>query len=180
MRRSLWCAAASGLLSVVVVLVGGVRAQESSGQLPPEGTARYMVGGDARDDWSKVVPWAFHEAKARGARGFIFLGDMELDPMLDSFFKAELQELAPIPFYPALGNHEILHFGIFSLGFVDKLLNPEKRFRDRFLGTAETPVRSFMDDRVVYGTDLDAGVHFLAPHNLTQKGSPHPHLPCPP
>ena len=64
------------------------------------GVVRLLVGGDSRDDYAHVLPWAFREAKARGASAFIFLGDMELTPSFDAHFRRELGELGDVPFYP--------------------------------------------------------------------------------
>jgi hypothetical protein len=133
---------------------------------PPAGVTRFIVGGDSRDDASHVIPWAFAQAKARGASAFVFLGDMELTPQLDSRFLKELAQLDPIPFYPTLGNHEVRQFGIVS---VDRG-HFEKKFRERFLGNTRTPVKSSVDGKIVYSVDLPGGVHFIALDNVTQKG----------
>ena len=58
--------------------------------VPPAIVARYVAGGDSRDDHARVIPWAFEQAKARGAAAFFFLGDMELTPSFDSGFAREL------------------------------------------------------------------------------------------
>jgi Calcineurin-like phosphoesterase len=132
---------------------------------PPAG-ARYIVGGDSRDDASHVLPWAFREAKARGASGFLFLGDMELTPDLDAQFAKELPLLDPVPFYPALGNHEVRVFGFVPIG----RKQAEQAFRDRFLGTPRTPITSSITDKVVYSVDLPGGLHFIALDNVSQNG----------
>ncbi len=132
----------------------------------PEGHVRYVVGGDSRDDAAHVLPWAFHEAKARGAVAFFFLGDMELTPSFDAHFRGELDQLEGIPFYPALGNHEVKLIGAFSLGQAAA----EKKFRENFLGTKYTPVRSALAERVVYSVNLPGHVHFVALDNVTQAG----------
>ena len=139
---------------------------ESTAASPPPGTMRLIVGGDSRDDKSQVLPWAFSEAKARGATGFVFLGDMELTGALSASFEAELQKLDPVPLYPVLGNHEVLAFGFIPVG----RHHAEKRFRDRFLGTARTPMKSALADRVVYSVDFPNGVHFVALDNVSAKG----------
>ncbi len=133
---------------------------------------RILVGGDSRDDSSHVVPWAFGEARARGASAFLFLGDMEITPQIDSAFAAELRDLDPVPFYPVLGNHEIKTFGFLSVG----VGGAERAFRARFLGTARTPVRSELPDRVVYSADLPGGVHLVALDNVTENGFGAPQL----
>jgi hypothetical protein len=132
---------------------------------PPAG-ARYIIGGDSRDDAAHVLPWAFREAKARGASGFLFLGDMELTPDLDAHFAKELPLLDPVPFYPALGNHEVRVFGFVPIG----RQQAERAFRDRFLGTARTPITSSITDKVVYSVDLPGGLHFIALDNVSQNG----------
>jgi hypothetical protein len=128
--------------------------------------ARYFIGGDARNDRAGVLPWALKEAKQRSARGFIFLGDMELTPQLDARFERELVELDPIQFFPVLGNHEIKLFGVVGL----EKEEAESRFQAHFLGTKRTPVRSWFSDRVAYSRDLDGGVHFVALDNVSQRG----------
>src|SRR6266481_816799 len=67
---------------------------------PPQGVIRLAIGGDSRDDGSHVLPWAFGEARRRGAQAFLFLGDMKIDSHLDRFFLAQLADLHGIPFYP--------------------------------------------------------------------------------
>ena len=132
----------------------------------PEGHVRIVVGGDSRDDSAHVLPWAFREAKARGASAFLFLGDMELTPSFDAHFRRELDELQGVPFYPTLGNHEVKLIGAFSLGQAAA----EKKFRENFLGTKYTPVKSALADRVVYSVNLPGHVHFVALDNVTQAG----------
>jgi len=132
----------------------------------PAGTVRIVVGGDSRNDFSHVLPWAFREAKARKASAFFFLGDMELTPGLDRTFEEELQRLDPVPFYPALGNHEVSVFGFIPF----ERARAVRRFRERFLGTARTPVASSLPDKVVYSVDLPGGVHFVALDNVSQAG----------
>lgn len=149
-----------------------VLAVACGGQAPPPVTgtpgagARFIIGGDSRDDASHVLPWAFSEAKARGAAGFLFLGDMELTPQLDEHFQKELALLDPVPFYPVLGNHEVRTFGFIPTAHAAA----EKAFRDRFLGTPRTPVVSSIPDKVVYAVNLPGGVHFVAMDNVSQDG----------
>jgi len=139
---------------------------------PPPGVVRILAGGDSRDDSSHVVPWAFREARARGASAFLFLGDMEITPQIDAALATELPDLGPVPFYPVLGNHEIKSFGFMSIG----VGGAERAFSARFLGTARTPVRSALPDRIVYSADLPGGVHFVALDNVTENGFGGPQL----
>jgi hypothetical protein len=157
------------LLSILLVACGGASAAPVSrptSVLPGPGVVRYIAGGDSRNDSSHVIPWAFGEAKARGATGFIFLGDMELTPQFDSAFAEKLEQLGPVLFLPALGNHEIKVLGFASIG----RKAAERAFKKRFLGTAQTPVESSLGDRVVYSIDLPGGVHFIALDNVSQNG----------
>ncbi|MBI3272557.1 MAG: metallophosphoesterase [Planctomycetes bacterium] len=167
-----WRAALPGLLALALLTGPAAHAENPAPAPPPPGTARYLIGGDSRNDVNHVIPWAFDQSKRRGASAFIFLGDMELTPELDVKFQKELSLLQPVPFYPVLGNHEIDQFGVFRVGFLERLhgANPEKNFRRRFLGTKETPVKSNFGDKVVYGTDLPGGLHFIALDNVSQKG----------
>lgn len=132
----------------------------------PSSGVRFIVGGDSRNDAAHVLPWAFREARARQARAFLYLGDMEFTPSLDGRFEMALTLLDPVPFYPVLGNHEIKTLGFLSL----HTAHSERKFRARFLGTARTPVRSALEDRVVYSVDLPGSVHFVALDNVSQNG----------
>src|SRR6202041_271067 len=125
-----------------------------------------IAGGDSRDDHAHVMPWAIREARARGASAFFFLGDMELTPGLDGHFEGELKNLDPVPFYPALGNHEVKVFGFAGMGQAQS----ESSFRARFLGNARTPVTSALGGKIVYSVDLPGGVHFIALDNVSQSG----------
>jgi hypothetical protein len=166
----------AAVLSAVVVACGGGRAAPVTAPPPasvlPPGVVRYIAGGDSRNDGSHVVPWAFAQAKARGATGFMFLGDMELTPSFDSAFARELEQLDPVIFLPALGNHEIKLLGFASIGRA----GAEAAFKKRFIGTTRTPVESSLGDRVVYSIDLPGGVHFIALDNVSQDGFGPPQL----
>jgi hypothetical protein len=156
----------AGLLAFLLACGGAAPPPATIASPPPLGVIRYVVGGDSRDDASHVLPWAFREAKGRGATAFFFLGDMELTPQLESHFEQELKLLDPVPFYPALGNHEVKVFGIVGAG-QDRA---ERDYRARFLGTPRTPVTSAIDGKVVYSVDLPGGVHFVALDNVSQTG----------
>jgi 3',5'-cyclic AMP phosphodiesterase CpdA len=136
------------------------------------GSVRLIVGGDSRDDKAHVLPWAFQQAKTRGAAAFLFLGDMELTPELDRSFAKELALLDPIPFYPVLGNHEVEQLGFMPMGHREA----EKSFVHRFLGTPRSPVRSALPDHVVFSVDLPGGVHFIGLDNVSQHGFGHDQL----
>ena len=177
MRRGLF----PGLALSFVVL--GLTACASRGSTPaasdpPPGTTRYIVGGDSRDDKSHVVKWAFAEAKARGASAFFFLGDMELTPQWDSKFQKELEDLKPMPFYPAIGNHEVVLFGT-QLGIITRLegfLDPDQvqeninKFTKKFLNTAQTPVTlAPLKGKVAFSTNVKT-IHWISLDNVSQPG----------
>ena len=155
---------------------GGTQAPAPEGSSTPAAadaaSVRLLVGGDSRDDKAHVLPWAFQQAKTRGAAAFLFLGDMELSPELDRTFARELALLDPVPFYPVLGNHEVEQLGFVPVGRREA----ERALAHRFLGTARTPVRSALPDRIVYSADLPGGIHFVALDNVTQHGFGHEQL----
>src|SRR4051812_22662452 len=75
---------------------------------PTDDRAVYFIGGDSRGDAGGVARWAFQQAKAVGARAFLFLGYMEWSFACDGHFqKKQLEYLSPVSFFPVLGNHEI-------------------------------------------------------------------------
>src|SRR5260370_7695351 len=133
----------------------------------PQGTIRLAIGGDSRDDRSGVVPWAFKEARRRGAKAFFFLGDLELTPAEDELFSRKLNDLGGVPFYPVMGNHEIE-----SLGFLrrseSKSRDRVKTFKQRFI---KVPVNlALFDDQVAYAADLEGNIHFVALDNVSRRG----------
>jgi hypothetical protein len=136
----------------------------------PAAAVRYVIGGDSRGDTAHVIPWAFHEAKDRGVAAFIFLGDMEVSPDLDDHFRDQLAQLAPIPFFPVLGNHEGVRRARGAATTRDQRVPAIAAFRGRFLGKPQTPVESVFDDQIVYSVDLPGGVHFVALDNVSQPG----------
>lgn len=165
MRNLTWLAAGA----LLALACGGPATQGPPAivKMPLEdGHTRIVVGGDSRQDAAHVLPWAFKEAKARGASAFVFLGDMELTPSLDAHFRSELDDLGGVPFYPVLGNHEVRVFGMFNLGHA----TAERDFRMNFLETKLTPIRSSLDGKVVYSVNLPGHVHFVALDNVSQPG----------
>lgn len=154
------------LIALLLPAWAGAVAPPAQDDAPPSGTVRYIAGGDARDDLSHVLPWAFAEAKKRHATAFLFLGDMELTPQLDGHFEKILQDLDPIPFYPTIGNHEVKQLGRFEVEKAEMT----RRFLSNFLGTPRTPAKSALGDRVTYSVTLPGGLHFIALDNVSQKG----------
>lgn len=134
---------------------------------PPQGVIRLAVGGDSRDDKSHVVPWAFKEAKRRGARAFFFLGDLEITSAIAKRFVPQLADLGDIPFYPAIGNHEVETFGIVRLPKSESQ-RKVKKFKEEFLTALGVNIAPFLDT-VVYSVDLE-GIHFIALDNVSRKG----------
>jgi hypothetical protein len=156
------------LLALTLLACGGAQPKPPpTVSVPvPAGHVRIIVGGDSRDDAAHVLPWAFREAKARGASAFLFLGDMELTPSFDAHFRRELDDLAGVAFFPVLGNHEVRLLGAINVGGHAA----QKSFRKHFLDNARTPVRSSLPDKITYSVNLPGRVHFVALDNVSQKG----------
>jgi hypothetical protein len=134
---------------------------------PPQGTIRLAIGGDSRDDRSGVVPWAFQEARRRGAKAFFFLGDLELTPAEDELFLRKLNDLGGVPFYPVMGNHEVESLGFFRRS-ESKSRARVKTFKQRFI---KVPVNlALFDDEVAYAADLEGNLHFIALDNVSRSG----------
>lgn len=129
-----------------------------------------MVGGDSRDDIARVMPWALKETKARGATAMLFLGDMEHKPEQLDHFVTVLADLSPVPFYPVLGNHDAIYRKSGTEIPREKIQPAIAAYKNRFLGTAGTPVKSAFEDKIVYSVDLPGGLHFVALDNVTQPG----------
>ena len=149
---------------------GSYQHTDSLREQPPQGTIRLAIGGDSRDDVREVVPWAFKEARRRGAKAFLFLGDLELTPAEDEFFLKELKDLNPppsIPFYPLMGNHEVLSFGFHRRSDTESR-ERVKQFKDRFIRVPVNLAR--FEDEVVYAADLEGNVHFIALDNVSRSG----------
>jgi 3',5'-cyclic AMP phosphodiesterase CpdA len=135
-----------------------------------DGHAVYFVGGDSRGDDGGVLPWAFQQARAAGARGFFFLGDMEWSRGCDAAFKAKmLEHLAPVPLFPVIGNHEVQLFGFLPRD-ARQNEHAQRGFARLFLDGTTTPVRSVFADSVVYSVDLEHGLHFIALDNVSGEG----------
>ncbi len=139
---------------------------DSLPEQPPQGTIRLAIGGDSRDDRSGVVPWAFKEARRRGAKAFFFLGDLELTPAEDEMFLRKLNDLGGVPFYPVMGNHEVESLGFLRLS-KSKSRDRVKTFKQRFV---KVPVSlAPFEDEVVYAADLEGNIHFIALDNVSRR-----------
>lgn len=142
---------------------------DSLPEQPPPGSIRLAIGGDSRDDRSGVVPWAFQEARKRGAKAFIFLGDLELTPAEDELFLRKLNDLGDMPFYPAMGNHEVESFGFVRR---DELKSRErvKTFKRKFVKVPAKHAPLEDKDEVAYSADIAGNVHFIALDNVSRRG----------
>jgi hypothetical protein len=132
---------------------------------PPQGVFRLAIGGDSRDDHSHVLPWAFREARRRGAQAFFFLGDMEITRLADRFFAAQLADLSGVPFYPLLGNHEVEFLGAVRL---PGSRHAVKEFKEDFLTAPGVKLAPLAE--VAYGADLGSFVHLIALDNVSPSG----------
>jgi hypothetical protein len=129
---------------------------------------RLAIGGDSRDDQSRVLPWAFKESRKRSAKAFIFLGDMEISRLEDRLFARQLLDLGGIPFYPVIGNHEVEFLGAVRL---PSGRHAVREFEEDFLRTPGIELAPLArDDTVVYSADLGGVVHFVALDNVSRKG----------
>lgn len=138
---------------------------------PPRDVIRVAVGGDSRSDKKLgVAPWAFGEAKKRGAKAFLFLGDLQITQALDKYSREEVKrDLGEIPFYPAIGNHEVETFGIFRLPNSESQ-RKVREFKEEFGLTPDRVHLAPFPDTVVYSVDLEGGIHFIAMDNVSRKG----------
>jgi len=96
---------------------------------------------------------------------FVFLGDMEITSIADRFFMPRLRDLAGIPFYPVIGNHEVELFGAVRL---TSGLHAIEKFKEDFLrkpGIRLAPLR-----QVVYGAEIGKVIHFIALDNVSRRG----------
>ncbi len=132
---------------------------------PRQDVIRLAIGGDSRDDHSHVVPWAFKEARKRGAKAFFFLGDLEITRLADKLFLPQLADLAGIPFYPVIGNHEVEFLGAVRL---PGSRHAVKEFKEDFLTAPGVKLAPLPE--VVYAVDLGGVVHFIALDNVSRRG----------
>jgi hypothetical protein len=130
----------------------------------PPGVIRLAIGGDSRDDRSHVLPWAFREARRRGAQAFLFLGDMEITKQADRFFAGQLADLHGTPFYPLLGNHEVEFLGAVRL---PGNRHAVKEFKEDFLAAPGVKLAPVAE--VAYASDLEGFVHFIALDNVSNE-----------
>jgi hypothetical protein len=136
---------------------------DSLSDQPPSGVVRFAIGGDSRDDYSGVLPWALQEAKKRGAKAFLFLGDLELTRSLDGHTKSALKDLG-IPVYLTIGNHEVEFLGAIRL---PGSRHAVKEFKEDFLNTSGINLAPFKDT-VVYSADLTNSIHFVSLDNVSR------------
>jgi 3',5'-cyclic AMP phosphodiesterase CpdA len=132
---------------------------------PEPGVIRLAIGGDSRDDRSHVVPWAFQEATKRGAMAFVFLGDLEITSFADRLFMPLLRDLAGIPFYPVIGNHEVELFGTVRLSSDRRAI---EKFKEDFL--RKPGIRPAPLQQVVYSAEIGKVIHFIALDNVSRRG----------
>lgn len=186
MRHRHFRLAFPALMSLLLCLLGGCKKNSRSSDikcgdncfsyqywdllpdLPPLDGIRVAIGGDSRNDNSHVMPWAFDQAKKRGAKAFFFLGDLEITSSIDKHSIAEFKYLGDVPFYPAIGNHEVEIFGILRLPKEESQLKVRK-FKDEFLSGRGINLASF-PDTAVYSVDLEDRIHFIALDNVSRKG----------
>lgn len=131
---------------------------------PLQGVIRLAIGGDSRNDQSHVLPWAFKESRKRGAKAFVFLGDMEITRLEDKLFAGQLSDLAGVPFYPVVGNHEVEFLGAVRLPGGRHAV---KEFKKDFLTAPGIKLAPLAE--VIYTADLGGGVHFIALDNISRR-----------
>jgi calcineurin-like phosphoesterase family protein len=132
---------------------------------PQPATIRLAIGGDSRDDHSHVLPWAFKEARRRGAEAFFYLGDMKITQLLDRVFAAELKDLGGVPFFPTIGNHEIEFLGFVRLPGARHAV---KEFKEDFLTAPAIKLAPVAE--VAYSADVGGVVHLIALDNVSRSG----------
>jgi len=133
---------------------------------PRPKSLRLAIGGDSRDDHSHVLPWAFTEARRRGANAFLFLGDLKLTRLLDKLAAEQLAKLDGVPFYPVIGNHEVEFLGAFRL---PGSAHAVKEFKEEFLAAPGLKIAP-LADVAAYSVDLGGRIHFIALDNVSRPG----------
>jgi len=176
-RKALLLAAGAALLLFCLAACGGrssslrfaccVLYQHSDPltALPRPGIVRIAIGGDSRSDQSHVLPWAFKESRKRGATAFLFLGDMEISRQADTLFARQLSDLADVPFYPVIGNHEVEFLGAIRLSGGRHAV---REFKEDFLTSPGIKLAPLA--QVAYTADLSGVVHFIALDNISRGG----------
>jgi hypothetical protein len=176
-RKALFIAAGTVLLLFCLAACGGGRSSslrfaccalyqhsDALTALPRPGTIRLAIGGDSRSDKSHVLPWAFKESRKRGATAFLFLGDMEIGRQADTLFARQLSDLAEVPFYPVIGNHEVEFLGAIRLSGGRHAV---REFKEDFLKSPGIELAPLA--QVAYTADLAGAIHFIALDNISHK-----------
>jgi 3',5'-cyclic AMP phosphodiesterase CpdA len=107
----------------------------------------------------------FKEGKKRGAKAFHCLADFEITSLADKFFVPQLGDLAGVPFYPVIGNHEVETFGIVRLSNGRHAVD---EFKEDFLSKSD--IRLAALPRMVYTAEIGNLVHFIALDNVSRIG----------
>ncbi len=138
---------------------------DSLSKQPDPGVIRIAIGGDSRNDQSHVLPWAFQECRKRGAKAFLFLGDLEISRFEDRLFAKQLTDLAEVPFYPVVGNHEVEFLGAIRLSGGRHAV---REFKEDFLKSPGMKLAPLAP--VIYTAELGGGIHFIALDNISRRG----------
>jgi hypothetical protein len=96
---------------------------------------------------------------------FVFLGDIEITNLANRFFMPRLRDLAGMPFYPVIGNHEVELFGAVRLSSGRQSV---ERFKEDFLRKPAILLAPL--PQVVYSAEIGKVVHFVAMDNVSQRG----------
>lgn len=94
----------------------------------------------------------------------MFLGDLEISRLEDRLFMPLLRDLAGIPFYPVIGNHEVELFGALRLSS----RHAEEEFKEDFLRKPGVHLASLPE--VAYGAEIGPRIHFIALDNVSRRG----------
>lgn len=95
----------------------------------------------------------------------MFLGDMEITRFSDRFFMPQLKNLAGVPFYPVIGNHEVELFGAVRLTSGRRAI---AKFKEDFV--PKNGVRVAPLQQVVYSAEIAKLIHFVALDNVSRRG----------